>query len=414
MSQTVRAFLAFVIMVLALPVSAAETLQVSTPKELKQALGNPAPGLTITLAPGAYGVLSLRGLESAKPVVLRSADPAQPARFSSMTLLEVKGLTLENLVFDYDFKPGDKLHLRPFQVLKSENITIQDSLFEGDIARGTGGVDDGYPTAFGLGVRNTSGLTLAGNEVRHFFRGTVISQARDIVVDSNRLHSLRMDGMNFTEVQNVRIEGNHIHDFLRNLDSKDHSDMIQFWTNGTNSPSRNIVIRNNILNSGMGLFTQSIFMRNDLVDRGLAGAEMFYRDLTIENNMIINAHLHGITVGETNGLTIRNNTVVRNAPSEGKQRNKVLWIPQIRVASDSREVTIIGNITSKVTGVEGQQDWRVGNNLYVQDHSRLQPGFYGTVFGMEAVRDPSQIRAFLPKKGGPLDTRNVGVRTTLR
>ena len=124
--------------------------------------------------------------------------------------------------------------------------------------------------------------------------------------------------MNFAQVERVRIEANHIHDFNRVLESPDHADMIQFWTNGTTSPSSDITIRGNILNSGAGWFTQSIFMRNELVDSGKAEAEMFYRNVIIEDNVIINAHLHGISVGETAGLKIANNTVIRNARSQGK------------------------------------------------------------------------------------------------
>ena len=88
--------------------------------------------------------------------------------------------------------------------------------------------------------------------------------------------------------------------------------MIQFWTSGTTSPSTNITIRGNILNSGAGDWTRSIFMRNEMVDLGLAGDEMFYQNILIENNVIYNAHAHGITVGETDGLTIRNNTILYN------------------------------------------------------------------------------------------------------
>ena len=57
-------------------------------------------------------------------------------------------------------------------------------------------------------------------------------------------------------------------------------------------------------------WTQSIFMRNEVVDQGLAGANMYYQNVLIENNIIYNAHTHGITVGETIGLTIDHNTAL--------------------------------------------------------------------------------------------------------
>jgi parallel beta-helix repeat protein len=214
--------------------------------------------------------------------------------------------------------------------------------------------------------------------------------------------------MNFADVAGLRITGNYIHDFKRSPASKDHSDMIQFWTKNTDNASRDVVIRDNLLSSGTGLYTQSIFMRNDQVDRGLAGAEMFYRNITIENNTIINAHLHGITVGETDGLVIRNNTVVRNKSSKGKKNKPALWTPQIRVAPTARNVEITRNVTSKVVGHEQQAGWRVARNFFVQDTMETQPGFYGAVFGRASMNKPTSPASFTPKPGGPLHNANLG------
>ncbi|WP_168199330.1 right-handed parallel beta-helix repeat-containing protein [Pseudorhodobacter turbinis] len=231
-----------------------------------------------------------------------------------------------------------------------------------------------------------------------------------MVLRGTNIHSIRMDGMNFPQVENVLIENNHIHDFSRSLESKDHADMIQFRTNKTDKPSRDIVIRDNLLNSGKGAYSQSIFMRNEEVDTGRSDTEMFYRNVTIENNMIINAHLHGITVGETDGLIIRRNTVVRNGRSEGKKKNPALWTPQIRVNKSSRNVLITRNITNKITGEVGQADWRVTKNYPVQDLARGKSGFYGQVFDHSVLNDPTRPEAFRPQKGGPLDGADLGAR----
>ncbi|MDR6267656.1 right-handed parallel beta-helix repeat-containing protein [Roseobacter sp. N2S] len=389
-------------------VSAGELHKVTTMVELQQALAAASKGREITLASGDYGLLSVRDLKA--PLVLRSADPTRPARFSGMVLRNVSNVTIDGVVFDYTYQLGDKKYLRPFQILSSTGVMIRNSLFDGDLWRGGGVTDDGFSTAFGLGVRFSSDITLEGNEIRNFYRGTVISQSQNVVVRGTNMHSLRMDGMNFTEVSDVLIEKNHIHDFTRSVDSEDHADMIQFWTNGTKSPSRNITIRDNLLNSGKGWYTQSIFMRNEMVDRGLAGHEMFYRNVTIKNNMIINAHLHGITVGETDGLIIQNNTVVRNFRSEGKRKNKTLWIPQIRVKGSSRNVELSRNITSKIDGYDGQLGWSVHDNFFAQDSERGKAGFYGYVFDSTVLSDPSQPEAFVPRKGGPLDGMGLGAQ----
>lgn len=386
----------------------AEVRQVSTPEELAQVLTLSSGETLIELAPGDYGMLSMTGGAENAAVTLRSQDPTRPARFSSMLLRDVRGLTIENVEFDYTFAPDDKIFLRPFQVVNCQDITIRGVLFDGDVARGRSLIDDGFPAAIGFSLRDSKDVTLESSEIRGFFRGLAIRSSSDVVIRGNDMHSIRMDGMNFAQVQSVRIEDNHIHDFLRNLNSKDHSDMIQFWTSKTEAPSQDIVIRNNVLNSGDGLFTQSIFMRNEMVDTGKAGPEMFYQRIMIEENVIFNAHAHGITVGETNGLTVRHNSLIRNAKSSGPRPSVTLYQPRINIASASRDVTVEANVASSINGQGGQPDWRVVGNIFVQDQSITKPGYYAAVFAPAVGDLPAALHAFYTKAGGAIDKAGAG------
>ncbi|MFN3938918.1 MAG: right-handed parallel beta-helix repeat-containing protein, partial [Gemmobacter sp.] len=171
------------------------------------------------------------------------------------------------------FKEGDIYNLRPFEVQSSTNVTIRNSLFDGDVASGRGELADGYGTAIGLTVRDSKGITVEGNEFSVWWRGLTVSNTKDVTVSGNEIHDMRSDGMNFADVQGVLIENNYIHDFRLSPLSGDHPDMIQFWTAGTTEPSTDIIIRNNTLDIGDGSWTQSIFMRNEMVDTGKAGAE---------------------------------------------------------------------------------------------------------------------------------------------
>jgi parallel beta-helix repeat protein len=401
--------LALLLVVISRPLCA-EDLSVTSPAELADALAGAGPGTVISLAPGDYGTLDLKRVEGTaeEPVVLRSADAEAQARLSSFDLRDVKHFVLEGLVFDYSFAAGDPPNLRPFQIVGCADVTVRNSVFDGDVAQGVSDADDGFPTGFGLSLRDVETATIEGNEVRGFFRGMVISQTNDLQVLRNDLHGLRMDGMNFAQVERVVIAENHIHDFARVLESNDHADMIQFWTNGTTAPSTDITIRDNILNAGTGWYTQSIFMRNDQVDTGKAGPEMFYRNVTIQNNVVINAHLHGITLGETAGVTITNNTVIRNARAQGREDNPGLWTPQIRVAPASTGVVISHNVTSKVDGFEDQTDWTLDNNVFVQDRFPSQAGYYDAVFVAARGGDPTNLANFAYLPGGPLDGAKIG------
>ena len=392
-----------------LPIPARAAPREATPATFAQVVEEMAGGGELLLAGGDYGKVRIQGeWPASSPLVIRSRDRTNPARFAELGIVYCRHLTLEGLVFDYRFSRGDERYHRPFQVSRSQHVTIRGSLFDGDQAGPGSVITQGYGTGFGLSIRDAEEVAILGNEIRGFGRGLVVSQCKGLVLRGNDLHSLRSDGMNFAQVQNVVIEGNHIHDFAREIDGGDHADMIQVWTNGTTEPTRSVRIRGNLLNAGQGWYTQSIFMRNEEVDTGRAGAGMFYRDIEIADNVILNAHLHGITVGETQGLTIANNTVVRNARAEGPADNPALWVPQIRVAPASRDVTVARNVTSKVVGFEGQSDWRVEGNMFVQDRARMEPGFYGAVFLREVMSDPTRPDAFLPLPGGPLDGTGIG------
>lgn len=383
-------------------------------QQLQEALSLAGPGQIVKLAPGDYGGLVLHGLEfpPGRPLTVLSADPARPARFRSLTLREVRGIVLENLVFDYAFQAGDESYKRPFIVERSRDVTLSGNRFEGDLARDVGPASDGFPTGFGLGIRWSQDVIIENNVIRGFLRGLLASESSDLIVRGNDLFSLRSDGMNFAEVADVLIEANHIHDFHGSAASGDHRDMIQFWTTGTRAPSRNITIRDNLLSSGRGSWSQSIFMRNELVDTGAAGNDFFYRNVTIENNFILNAHVHGIAVGETQGLRIANNTLLHNPLSDGPEDNPALWRPQIRVSPQARNVEIVRNVAAGLIGTDGQAGWKLADNLIVQDYGRMKPGFYGTVFTSAALRDRSRPSAYMPRAGGPLDGTGIGATLT--
>jgi hypothetical protein len=386
----------------------AETRRAS-PADFTEVLAAADPGTVIELTGGSYDTLGMRdgGGSAQAPLVIRSADPKAPARFARMNLRDVENLVLEGLVFDYVATPGADPTLRPFQIRSSQGIILRGCLFKGDKAA-HGGSAEMSPTGFGLSFRGLTDVTLEDSRITGFLRGLLVRESRNVIIRGNEFDGMRSDGMDFAQVEGVLIERNHLHDFDRPPGVKDHPDMIQFWTASTTKPSRDIVIRDNVLNAGSGPWTQSIFMRNELVDARGAGKEMFYHTILIEENVIVNAHPHGITVGETLGLTIRNNTVVRNAKAAGEGHKPSFWIPRIRVAKKSEDVRIERNVTAAVDGLDGQKDWVVADNLLVQDQSRMKPGFYATVFGPAALSAPDRIESFRPLPGGPLDGTGIG------
>jgi hypothetical protein len=392
-----------------------KTFTVGNKTELYAALKASAAGDTIKLKSGDYGELALSGKSgfdlNFEGVKITSADPARPAVFSGLDLAGVSNLKIDSVVFDYTFKAGDVSYHKPFGVYGGANVTISNAEFDGDVARGVSSAADGYGYAHGLTVTGTTGFRLENSEIHGFLRGAVFGDSKNVTVTGNEVHDIRMDGMNFSDVQGVRIEGNHFHDFRASPTSGDHRDMIQFWTNGTKEPSTGIVIRGNTFDIGEGSYTQSIFMRNEEVDTGRAGTEMFYRNVLIEQNTIYNGHLHGITVGETAGLTIRNNSVLAVADDSNPSSSSV-WIPTIRVAPRSTSVEITANVTADITGHSGQAGWTVRGNAYVQNTNPHAPGYYNDVFVTSSMSGADGSHNFVALPGSMVDTLNAGSTAT--
>lgn len=361
------------------------TITVSTQAELLSALKSATGGETILLKDGNYGNLSLIDrstfdLTFASTVTIKAADPANPPVVTGLDMRNASNVSFEGITFDYTANEGAPLWILPFRVSGGNDISFNGCTFDGDIASGLTAVDNGYPTGHGLAIGGVDTVTVTNCEFFNFWKGMSVGGSNDVVVSGNDIHDIRMDGMTFSAVQGVLVEDNHIHNFKTSPLSGDHSDMIQFWTTGTTRPSTDIIIRDNVLDIGDGGYTQSIFMRNELVDAGKAGTEMYYQNVRIENNTIINGHLHGITVGETNGLVITKNAVLHSDGNVPDGQDPTVEIPRINVSSSSTNVTIVQNATSAITGYSDQAGWTVRQNAFVQDQDPNAPGWYGDVF----------------------------------
>lgn len=388
------------------PLRAAPAQDVADAAALKQALAAAGPGTVLRLAPGDYGTLDFRRTagSAAAPVTIAAADPARPPRFSGLKIIEMAHLVLDGLTFAYRPVAEDGLRQRPFVVSGSADITLRNAAFTGAPIRGLSAIDDGHGAGVALTVRDGRQVHIENCTVQGFYMGLYAVRSRDVAILGCDIAGMRMDALKLAQLVGLRVEGNYIHDFDRAEGSPDHCDMIQLFSAGTDQPSTDIVIRGNILSSGRGPWTQSIWMRNEAVDKQGGGRAMFYRNVRIEENLIVNAHTHGIAVGETDGLVIRRNSVLRNARSQGDRDNPRLYLPAIRVAQDSTNVVIEANVTGGVRVEAGLPGWRVANNVVVQDRTRLEPGYYGDVLEGD-LTDAATLRF---RKGGPLDGAEVG------
>jgi PKD repeat protein len=384
------------------------TITVNGADSLKAALATASAGTTIELAPGNYGHLGInvpwveRWGSFDGEVTIRSADPDNPATFSSMFMLGVKNLTVDGVVVDYS-GTGKAVEVRD-----GTNIAIRNSVIKGDRLDDPSHAYDGLPVALGLSIRSSKGVAVENNEFSDWRAAASFLTSSDVVVSGNEVHTVARDGMTFVAVTDVLIENNHFHNFYTKDGIGDHRDMIQFWTAGTSTPSTGITIRDNVLNSGDGPWTQSIFMGNE-VARAQSGQGMFYRDVVIENNVIYNGHLHGITVGEADGVKITNNTLLHNP--DGGLEGPVAR-PRVNVAADALNVHVARNIAEAMPQQPGDAvNWKIVDNLIVQNTDPGAPNHYGALF-INALTGGTDLAALQARPGSLVETGGYGSSLT--
>ena len=382
--------------------------------ELQAALASANGGDEIKLATGDYGNLRLTSnsgfnVQYSSPVTITSADPNAPATMGRVLLRDVGNLSFDNIAFDYDKAPNDASSTKFFEVSNSSNVSITNSTFQGETDSG------GFGFGTAVFIRNSSGVTVENNDLDSWERGITAGQSSDIIIKGNEISGTSSDAMQFTEVNNILIENNYMHDSAASPTGGAHRDMIQFFSINQDTPSTDITIRGNTFDIGDGSWTQTIFMRNEAVDLQGAGTSMFYQNVLIENNTIYNTHTHGITVGATNGLVVQNNTVLQVDGNQSDPNNDgrlgSLYAPSIKLASGSTNVTVEQNVTSQISGYTGQSDWSVADNVLVQANNPNASGYYGNMFTAASLADQTGAHDYVPISGGVIDTLGAGAQS---
>ncbi|NOE35820.1 right-handed parallel beta-helix repeat-containing protein [Ruegeria sp. HKCCD7318] len=354
------------------------TITVTSAVELNQALSQATGGETILLAAGDYGTLNLSGTQFKANVTIKSADPNAMASFSGMYLKQTSNITFENIEFDYTYQNGQTEFAKPFVIENSSNVIISGSVFDGDVASGTGTAADGLGTGKGLVVKGSDNVDIVNTEFYNWWNALTVNTSTNVDIVGNNIHSIRSDGIKLGSSDSVLIEQNYIHDFKGDDSLSDHRDMIQIQrSSGTGV--NDLTIRDNVFDMGAGDWTQTIWAGHDRADA--TDPTNWHTNLVIENNVIYNAHTHGISINLTDGLTIQNNTLL----AVDRAQTGGITIPKILVSSNSKNVAIEQNVAPTVGGYNGQTDWSVTDNVYVQNIDPSKPDYYDSHFVYHAI-----------------------------
>lgn len=308
------------------------------------------------------------------PILLRPADPDAPPEIATLRIWKSADIAVTGM----EFRTGTADGLKDIDIQQSRGIEL--------VANTMQGVADGFVSETGTAqigdslmfLRDSTDITFAGNTVSDYFSGIGVLNSSGLRIVDNEFTRLQGDGIQGGGLQGVVISGNYMHDFFGSTQSINHSDMIQIWGAHTATPSRDVTISGNFLDSGNGAATQGIFIRNEdfASDRPSAG---YFENFTITDNVVHNGMVHGIQVSDVDGLTVQRNTVLWDEDATGQGRPgaaQVTAAPTIGV-KNVETLTLTDNIAGKYSlpGLSDAAMAGVGDNVTL-DYVDSASAFY--------------------------------------
>lgn len=333
-------------------------------------------GDTILLAKGTYADLDMAAnkwnanLNFTSKVTIASEDPNNPAVLNNLMMRQMQNVELRGIKFQ-----ATKVDAQDFWVENGRNVQFVDCSFVGK-------TKDGLGSGIGLRIKNSNDVTVDDSDFSTFRNGLYATNGDNVDVSDSNFRLMSNDSILMGGMSGTTISGNDFRNMKSDPNLK-HKDAIQFLTSSTDAPSRDIVIRNNVIDNGEQ--THGIYFTNSVASGGDLSVK--YRNILIEGNELRTAHTHGITMNHGDGVIIRNNTLVQN-PDKGY--TEVLNVPRINVSTLSTNVTITGNEVASVQQA-ANSTWTVSGNTTTRSMQHWS--------GIDATEGP-QVPAVPPGNGG--------------
>lgn len=308
------------------------TTTVSSLTQLKTALAAAAPGDTILLQGGNYGTLEVRDLRFAGQVTIASASATTPAHFDNLTVRASENLRFVGVDVGRALAAGEPNYVSYATVVDSKSIAFEGSTFRGNMDGNLN--NDGI----GLGVTNSSFVTVTGSTFTELFRGGTFTFSADLNVAQNTFKNLAVSGNTFAQVTRLVLDGNYYGGWGA-YDGYNHPDAVQFMTAGTNAASTDIVIKNNVILQGGAATFQGIFVNDET-------GVMPYKNVLIQNNLVYTDQYNGISVLGGENVTIVGNSVLSQTGDSVANRIWMLNVNGGYVHNNIADAYIWDNVTA--------------------------------------------------------------------
>lgn len=267
------------------------TFTVNTTAGLLNALSRAASSDTIVLAAGNYANVNLRNVNFNGNVTIKSADAGHPAVFADLSVKSSSGITFANV----EFAATERSPLFSFSVTSSKAIT-----FDNIEVHGTPGLGN-TTTQSPFLIRDSEDVTIKNSEFHDVWHGVSVLDSEGVTLTGNYFHDIRTDGIRGGGNSDLIITKNVFTNFYPA--EGDHPDAIQLWTTNTTASASNILISENIVVRGAGAPVQGIFVRDQI-------GNLPFKNLNINDNIVVGGLYNGISVNGVNGGVIANNFVL--------------------------------------------------------------------------------------------------------
>lgn len=314
------------------------------------------PGDTMKLAAGDYGRLVLANLDFGAGATIQGGS------FSGIALSRVSGLNIDGATVNLKPTTTSDNNSQAIRIWSSDHVAITNSKVTGGlaingVAQSAKSLDAsgnvlGLPAGKGINVESSRNVLIENNDISLFHKGVTFSDVTNLTITGNDIHELRTTPISGAAVAGLVITANHSWDSRPwNFGGNgDHGDRIHIWTDTT--ATTGVVIADNLLEQGNGQAMLGIYLDDN--GRGLG-----FPDAVITGNTLIDGQGQGILLENVSG-TVTGNTLIWSGT--GTAQNNT---PRIQVTAKSHDIVFADNRgdVAMVAGVHDLQFWRQSGNF---------------------------------------------------
>jgi nitrous oxidase accessory protein NosD len=377
------------------------TFTVGTAAELRTALLGARPGDTVLLAPADYGNFNFDRFRFTDGFVnIRSADPANRARFGQLLMRGTTGLAISGLDIQSSISPV-------INIGSGSNIRLAGNRIRG----GTANADPFDDPQTGLWVRGSQNVVVASNDFQDLRLGALIQRSTSVAIRHNNFIHLR-EGLNVAAATRGDIANNHFERFSPNYGIGEHPDVIQFWNRNETQGVTHFTIRNNFLSMGNNGAIHGIFLGNEI-------PTIPHSNLEVSGNVYYGSALHGISLGAVNNARVFNNVVVASPWADNN--NASLRTPDGRTGGAMQPRIRLGT----GTGVEAFRNVAMGfnqmdsgrtatDNIDLWEANTRTGEPWTNVFEARPTDRLPALAAFTTKSPSLAATRSIGIQAPFK